>query len=136
VVRIAEKLVNKRMVDVDALMKYLSDWMYFGEHHAKDVEESLYERTEEFISTVVPDVEVGQHVFVITDGKWDSTTQSHPKEVIECVVHRKTIKTKYTFSVRGHNHGNYYNGNFTLSSIGKTVFFTEEDAKKALEKEK
>lgn len=129
-IKIAEKLVNKRMVDVDALMDYLENDTDLG--YESDFMSLLQNAVERFTSTTVPNVEVGQIVHVITDGAYDFESGKNKKIIIKCVVHRKTIKTKYTFSVRGRKGYYNYNGNFTLSSIGKTVFFKEEDAKMAL----
>lgn len=47
----------------------------------------------------------------------------------ECHVHKKQIRARYTFSVRGRH---YYCGIFTKNSIGKTVFFSKETAIESL----
>ena len=133
---IADKLVNKRLVDIDALMSYLENDTDLG--YASDFMASLQIAVDNFIATTVPDVDVGQTVFVITDGNWNKESQKYDKCIIKGYVHKKTIKKRYTFSVRKKNNDGHFwcGGTYTVNSIGKTVFFTEEDAKKALEKEK
>ena len=115
-------LVNKRMVDVDELLDFLLNKteVDIGDDYYRGVfEESLKIEVEKFIATVVPDVELGQTVWVITDGEYDFKAQKYSKVVKKCYVHKKTIKKKYTFTVRGDN---FYVGSFVKSSIGKTVF--------------
>ncbi len=123
-----ERLVKKRMVDVDEMLDFLlyKTEVYIGDDYYRDAfEESLRKEVEKFVATVVPDVEIGQTVWVITDGEYDFDTQKFSKVIKKCYVHRKTIKKKYTFTVRGDG---FYIGNFVKSSIGKTVFLTEEEA--------
>ena len=129
----SDKLVNKRMVDVDALITYLEEDTDFG--YSSDIG-SLVVAIERFAENTVPDVEVGQTVYVITDGVWDDKLHKCDKTILECFVHKKTIKKRYTFSVRSHEKGNWYNGTFTINSIGKTVFFSREDALSKLKKGK
>lgn len=116
------------MVDVDEMLDFLlyKTEVYIGDDYYRDAfEESLRKEVEKFVATVVPDVEIGQTVWVITDGEYDFDTQKFSKVIKKCYVHRKTIKKKYTFTVRGDG---FYIGNFVKSSIGKTVFLTEEEA--------
>ncbi|EHG33265.1 hypothetical protein [Enterocloster clostridioformis] len=125
---VKERLVKKRMVDVDEMLDFLlyKTEVYIGDDYYRDAfEESLRKEVEKFVATVVPDVEIGQTVWVITDGEYDFDTQKFSKVIKKCYVHRKTIKKKYTFTVRGDG---FYIGNFVKSSIGKTVFLTEEEA--------
>lgn len=123
-----EILVNKRMVDVDEMLDFLlhKTEVYIGDDYYRDAfEESLRKEVEKFVATVVPDVEIGQTVWVITDGEYDFDAHKFLKVIKKCYVHRKSIKKKYTFTVRGDS---LYIGNFVKSSIGKTVFLTEEEA--------
>lgn len=127
-----ERLVNKRMVDVDELLDFLLNKteVDIGDDYYRGVfRGSLKRKVEKFVATVVPDVEVGQTVWVITDGGYDFKAQKYSKVIKKCYVHRKTIKKKYTFTVRGDG---FYVGNFVKSSIGKTVFLTEGEADKYL----
>lgn len=135
VIDISEQLVNKRMVDIDDLLNFLLNTyeVDIGDDYYRDVfEKSLKKAFNEYVSTTVPDVEVGQTVWVITDGIYDWNNEKYPKIIKQCFVHKKTIKKKYTFSVREVK--GYYCGTFTKNSIGKTVFFSEEEANKHLKK--
>lgn len=68
-------------------------------------------------------VDVGQTVYVVT--KYGTCSY----EVIECLINRKTVKTRISFSVKGEYHnGNFYNGTFVEKSIGKTVFTDRDKA--------
>lgn len=116
------------MVDIDDLLDFLLNKreLKIGDDYYRDsFDEDLKKAFSEYVSMTVPDVEVGQNVWVIRK-KYNCTEQKMEHEIIECKVHKKTIKTKYTFSVRGDR---YYTGTFTKNSIGKTVFFSEEEAK-------
>lgn len=70
-------------------------------------------------------INVGDIVYVVTrrcGGK---------KEIIKGTVVRKTYIKKFTFTVRGEYSDEwYYNGNFGSKSVGKTVFFSREEAEK------
>lgn len=60
-------------------------------------------------------IDVGDTVWAIT--QYSKLSDS---EIIECIVNRKTVKKRVTFSVSGrYINGNFYNGTFTESSIGK-----------------
>lgn len=73
-------------------------------------------------------IDVGQIVYVITQYSKMSSW-----EIIKANVDRKTVKRRKTFSVSGrYNNGNYYNGTFVDSSIGKTIFLKREDAENKL----
>ena len=62
-------------------------------------------------------VDIGKEVYVVT--KYGTRTY----EVIDCIITRKTVKTRISFSVKGEYHnGNFYNGTFVEKSIDKTVF--------------
>lgn len=126
---IQEQLINKRMVDIDDLLNYIlnASGVDIGDDYYWDCfKESITRAFNEYTSMTVPDVEVGQTVWVIRK-EYSCALQKMKTEIIECKVHKKTIKKKYTFSVRGKK---YYVGTFTKNSIGKTVFFSEEEAKK------
>jgi len=77
------------------------------------------------IMKLQPDIKVNDTVFVITKYGFGN------EEVIECKVTRLTYLSKFSFSVVGqYANGNYYNANFTEKSIGKRVFFSQEEAEK------
>ena len=132
-INISEQLTNKRMVDIDDLLDFLlnkRELIIGDDDYRESFNEDLREAFSEYASLIVPDVEVGQTVWVIRK-KYNYTKQVMQYEIVECKVHKKTIKKKYTFSVRGER---YYTGTFTKNSIGKTVFFSEEEAKNYLNK--
>ena len=120
------------MVDIDDLFDFLINKyeVDIGDDYYRNCfNESLKKAFDIYISTTVPDIKVGQTVWVIRkDYNYDKQKMEY--EILKCKVHKKTIKSKYTFSVRGEYD---YGGTFTKNSIGKTVFFTEEEALKALE---
>lgn len=133
VIIIQEQLINKRMVDIDDLLNYILNvrGVDIGDDYYWDCfKESITKAFNEYISMTVPDVEVGQTVWVIRK-EYSCVLQKMKTEIIECRVHKKTIKKKYTFSVRGEH---YYVGTFTKNSIGKTVFFSKEEAENYLNK--
>lgn len=76
--------------------------------------------------------DIGDHVYIITKYSYAS-----PYEIIKCLVNKMKFKDRntITFSCYGlYANGNYYKGcNFKTSSVGKTVFLTQEDAQKKLE---
>lgn len=130
-INISEQLTSKRMVDIDDLLEFLlnkRELIIGDDYYRERFNEDLTEAFKEYASMTVPDVEIGQTVWVIRE-KYNLDTQKIEHKIIECKVHKKTIKKKYTFSVRGTG---YYTGTFTKNSIGKTVFFSEEDAKNYL----
>lgn len=77
--------------------------------------------------------------FNIHDRIYIITKYSHssPYEIINCIVTKMRFKDNgtITFSCEGHysNNYRYISGNFKISSIGKTVFLTLEEAEKKLE---
>lgn len=74
-----------------------------------------------------PKVEVNDIVYVITEPYYNE------QEIIKCRITRMTYKSKFVFSVKGHYaNGNFYNANFTESSIDKNVFLNKEDAEKKI----
>ena len=62
---------------------------------------------------------------------------SSPHEIIKCIVTKMKLKDDdtITFSCEGRyaNNWRYVSCNFKTSSIGKTVFLTQEEAQKKLE---
>lgn len=71
---------------------------------------------------------IGDTVFVVTQYGISN------KEIICCKVGTMRVTKKgIVYSVQGkYNNGNCYIGTFAISSIGKTIFLTEEDAKRKL----
>ena len=132
-INISEQLIDKRMVDIDDLLDFLlnkRELVIGDDYYRERFNEDLIEAFKEYTSMTVPDVEIGQTVWVVRK-TYSYSENKEQYEIIECKVHKKTIKKKYTFSVRG---GRYYTGTFTKNSIGKTVFFSEEEAKNYLNK--
>lgn len=130
---IQEQLTNKRMVDIDDLLSFLLNTheVEIGDDYYRSLfNDSLKEAFEAYAATTVPDVEIGQTVWVIKQD-YSYAKQKMEYKIIECRVHKKTIKKKYTFSVRGEH---YYVGTFTKNSIGRTVFFSKEEAENYLNK--
>ena len=128
-INISEQLIDKRMVDIDDLLDFLlnkRELVIGDDYYRERFNEGLIEAFKEYTSMTVPDVEIGQTVWVVRK-TYNYSENKEQYEIIECKVHKKTIKKKYTFSVRSEH---YYIGTFTKNSIGKTVFFSEEEAKK------
>ena len=75
---------------------------------------------------------IRDYVYVITKCSYSS-----PYEIIKCMVTKMRLKdgNTVTFRCEGHyaNNWRYVSGNFKTSSIGKTVFLTQEAAEKKLE---
>lgn len=116
----ADKLINKQLVDIDELLQFLSDNGFDIDDGVWNKHEmSLREVFDEYKKNTIPDVEIGQTVWVISRDYHDIYS------IKECHVHKKQIRARYTFSVRGRH---YYCGTFTKNSIGKTVFFSKEAA--------
>lgn len=132
-INISEQLINKRMVDIDDLLDFLlnkRELIIGDDYYRERFNEDLIEAFKEYTSMTVPDVEIGQTVWVVRKA-YNYAEDKEQYEIIECKVHKKTIKKKYTFSVRGEH---YYVGTFTKNSIGKTVFFSKEEAENYLNK--
>ena len=74
---------------------------------------------------------IRDRIYIITKYSYSS-----PYEIINCMVTKMRFKDDGTisFSCEGHyaNNHRYISGNFKTSSIGKTVFLTQEDAEKKL----
>lgn len=116
----ADKLINKQLVDIDELLQFLSDNGFDIDDGVWNKHEmSLRELFDEYKKNTIPDVEIGQTVWVISRDYHDIYS------IKECHVHKKQIRARYTFSVRGRH---CYCGTFTKNSIGKTVFFSKEAA--------
>ena len=130
---ISERLIDKRMVDIDDLLDFLLNkrGLNIGDEYYMDVfENDLKKAFNEYISMNVPEVKIGQTVWVIS--KYYSLEEQKLKyKIIKSEVRKITIKSRYNFSVRGEHN---YRGTFTKGSIGKTVFFSEDDAKNYLNK--
>lgn len=76
-----------------------------------------------------PKIQVNDTVYVVT--KYGCSNE----EVIECRVVKMSYKSKFVFSVKGkYANGNFYNANFTESSIGKNVFLNRNEAEIAKER--
>lgn len=113
------KLINKNLVDMDELLQFLSDNGFdINDGIWNKYEMSLKEAFEEYKKNNIPDVEIGQTVWIVRKGYKDKY------EIRKCQVHKKQIRNRYTFSVQSC----WYNGTFTKNSIGKTVFFSKESA--------
>lgn len=112
---------RKRMVDIDDLMQYIATRTYKNNDSGLLVGDlqrikSLFD---DYLETnYKPDVDVGDIVYTVS-----STYYGY--EIHECRVTRKTIKARESFSVNGEYP---YSATFTKNSIGKTVFFTLDDA--------
>lgn len=120
----ADKLINKQLADIDELLQFLSDNGFDIDDGIWNKHEmSLREVFDEYKKNTIPDVEIGQTVWVISRNYHDIYS------IKECHVHKKQIGARYTFSVRGRY---YYCGTFTKNSIGKTVFFSKETAIESL----
>jgi hypothetical protein len=127
-----EKNMNKRYVDIDDLLDYLlnkSNLDIGDDYYREFFEESLKKCCEEYIALTIPDVQVGQKVWAVTKD-YNYELQKVQFFIKECHVIRIQIKKRMSFSVKGDS---YYFATFTKNSIGKTIFFTEEDAKQRVE---
>lgn len=123
--------VDENLVDMDELLKFLLNEYNIvikDKKYREQKKEDLINWFEFYKNNIsdVPNVKIGQTVWVVK-GDYSCEKERRVFDVIECVVSKKTIKKRYNFTVTGEH---YYIGTFTKSSIGKTVFFTEEEAKK------
>ena len=123
---------KKRMVDIDDLMQYIATRTYKNNDSCLLVGDlqrikSLFDDYAEV--NCQPDVDVGDIVFVIS--KYEDIYQESNYKIYQCVVDRKTVKKRKSFSVKC---GSKYNATFTQNSIGKTVFFSIDDAIDAVNK--
>ena len=119
-----EKLIDKQLGDMDELLQFLSDNGF--EIDRKDLSNhniSLREVFEQYKKNTIPDVTVGQTVWVVTKG------YRGKYEIKKCCVYKKQIKTKYVFSVK---YKNYYHATFVKNSIGRVVFFSKDAAVESL----
>ena len=117
------------MVDINDLMQYIATRTYKNNDSGLLVGDlqrikSLFDDYLE--ANCKPDVDVGDIVYTVS-----STYCGY--EIHECRVTRKTIKTRESFSVNGEYP---YSATFTKNSIGKTVFFTLNDAIDAMSDKK
>lgn len=130
---ISERLIDKRLVDIDDLLDFLLNkrGLNIGDEYYTDVfEKDLKKAFDEYISMNVPEVKIGQTVWVIS-GSYSYEERKVKYRIIKSEVAKITIKSRYNFSVRGEYN---YKGTFTKGSIGKTVFFSEQDAESYLNK--
>ena len=116
---------KKRMVDINDLMQYMAIRTYKNNDSGLLVGDlqrikSLFDDYVE--ANCEPDVDIGDYVYTISH-----TYDGY--EIHECRVTRKTIKARESFSVTGKYP---YSATFTKNSIGKTVFFTLDDAISAM----
>lgn len=129
-----ENILINRTADMDDLLHFLlNDY----ELDSSDLSVSLKMAFEKYKNERVLDVDIGQDVWVITYD-YNYSSQKLEGKILKCKVTKKLIKKKRTFTVREYPHPDpehvyRYCGTFTKNSIGKTVFFSEEDAKKFLE---
>lgn len=121
--KMAEDLQNKCIVDIDKLLKYLLDNGFdINDGVFNKYEKSLKEVFDEYRKSIVPDVEIGQTVWVVSKSRKEYLLR-------KCYVHKKQVRSRHSFSVKGKY---CYYGTFTKNSIGKTVFFSKEAAIKSL----
>ena len=114
----ADKLINKQLVDIDELLQFLSDNGFdIDDGVWNKYEMSLREVFDEYKKNTIPDVEIGQTVWIISRDYHDVYS------IKECHVHKKQIRARYTFSVRGRH---YYCGTFTKNSIARLYTFQKK----------
>ena len=109
------------MVDVDDLMQYIA--IRTNKNNDSGILVGDLQRIKSLFDDYLeanckPDVYVWDIVYTVS-----STYYGY--EIHECRVTRKTIKARESFSVNGEYP---YSATFTKNSIGKTVFFTLNDA--------
>lgn len=110
--------------------------VYAGEFYeiASILEE--YENLEEQGKLLILPCKPGDTVYVISNY---SNYRKNNSEIIKAVVTTVRLKNDgktVMFSCRGKwKNQNPYIGNFVISSVGKAVFITEQEAREALDKE-
>lgn len=107
---------DKRWVDIDDLMKFV-----IKQSPTSEFSDNVKSIFDEYTSEVIPDIKIGQAVWVITNNN----------VVMKCHVIKMTFKSRFSFTVKGDR---CYHASFVASSIGKRVFFSEEEAVKILNK--
>lgn len=119
-----EKMINKKIIDSEGLIEC------FKKHPLETYSlDDIIGVIRSYTQTIVPDVNVGDTVWVIREHYDADSIDYISRTIIKCTVIRKTIKSRYTFTVKGFD---FYYGTFTRNSIGKKVFYSEEDAYAAL----
>ena len=86
----ADKLINKQLVDIDELLRFLSD-------NGFDIDDGVWNKHEmslrkvfdEYKKNTIPDVEIGQTVWVISRDYHDIYS------IKECHVHKKLLRDFY-----------------------------------------
>lgn len=90
VINISEQLISKRMVDIDDLLDFLlnkRELIIGDDYYRERFNEDLTEAFKEYASMTVPDVEIGQTVWVIRE-KYNLDTQK--------IEHTKSLSVKFT----------------------------------------
>lgn len=110
---------DERRMDGDKFVEFV-----FRETNDADLTNTVKNLVNEYLNRKVPQVSLGQEVWIVNG------YDKHWRIIKGCIV-RIQFKKKYSFVV----HYNEWRGGaaYSKNSIGKTVFFTEEDAKKAIE---
>jgi hypothetical protein len=110
---------DERRMDGDKFVEFV-----FRETNDTDLTNTVKNLVNEYLNRKVPQVSLGQEVWIVNG------YDKHWRIIKGCIV-RIQFKKKYSFVV----HYNDWRGGaaYSKNSIGKTVFFTEEDAKKAIE---
>ena len=110
---------DERRMDGEKFVEFV-----FRETNDTDLTNTVKNLVNEYLNRRVPQVSLGQEVWIVNgyDKHW---------RIIKGGIVRIQFKKKYSFVV----HYNDWRGGaaYSKNSIGKTVFFTEEDAKKAIE---
>ena len=90
----ADKLINKQLVDIDELLQFLSDNGFdIDDGVWNKYEMSLKEVFDEYKKNTIPDVEIGQTVWVISKDYHDIYS------IKECHVHKKQIRASRSLPV-------------------------------------
>lgn len=111
---------DERRMDGDKFVEFVS-----RETNDANLAETVKNLVNKYLNRNVPQVSVGQRVWIVNG-------YAQNWYIVKGYIARVQLKKKYSFAV-------YYDGwskrgaAYSKNSIGKTVFFTEEDAKKAIE---
>lgn len=110
---------NERRMNGDKFVEFVA-----SETEDPGLAATVKDLVNKYLNKNVPQVSVGQEVWVVNgyDKHW---------YIIKGCVTRVQLKKTYSFAV--HYNGRNAGAAYSKNSIGKTVFFTEEDAKKAIE---
>ena len=110
---------DERRMDGDKFVEFV-----FRETNDTDLTNTVKNLVNEYLNRRVPQVSLGQEVWIVNG------YDKHWRIIKGCIV-RIQFKKKYSFVV--HYIDWRVGAAYSKNSIGKTVFFTEEDAKKAIE---